>query len=34
VELHARKRAMAEELLDGTGSTRLSATDLVALFRA
>jgi len=33
VELHARKRAMAEELLDGTGSTRLSATDLVALFR-
>ena len=33
VELHARKRAMAEELLDGTGSTRLSAADLVALFR-
>ena len=33
VELHAKKRAMAEELLDGTGSTRLSATDLVDLFR-
>jgi superfamily II DNA or RNA helicase len=33
VELHAKKRAMAEELLEGTGNTRLSATDLVALFR-
>ena len=34
VELHTRKREMAEELLDGTGSTRLSAADLVDLFRA
>ncbi|NLF24009.1 MAG: DEAD/DEAH box helicase [Lentisphaerae bacterium] len=34
VELHARKRAMAEDLLEGTGDTRLSSADLVALFRA
>ena len=32
VELHARKRALADAILEGTGSARLSAADLSALF--
>jgi len=32
VELHARKRALADAILEGRGSARLSAADLSALF--
>jgi SNF2 family DNA or RNA helicase len=33
VELHARKREIADAILEGTGSTRLSASELAGLFR-
>jgi len=33
VELHAHKRALADAILEDTGSTRLSAADLTNLFK-
>lgn len=33
IELHSRKRALADAILEGTGSSRLSAADLTSLFQ-
>ncbi len=34
IELHSRKQALADAILEGAGSTRLSAVDLTNLFKA